>query len=95
MQLLQFNPHPPTLPTPQPLTTSIPTQAVDGNSFTIMQFNANGIGNKLTELGEFLKRHNVKVAVIRESTLSSNSETLSIQKYERTVVKAKDAVYSP
>ena len=48
---------PPTLPKLQP--PPIPTQAVDGNSFTIMQFNANGIGNKLTELGEFLKRHNV------------------------------------
>ena len=56
---------PPTLPKPQSLPTPIPTQAVDGNSFTIMQFNANGIGNKLTELGEFLKRHNVMVAVIQ------------------------------
>ena len=44
---------PPTLPKLQP--PPIPTQAVDENSFTIMQFNANGIGNKLTELGEFLK----------------------------------------
>ena len=44
-----------------------------------MQFNANGIGNKLTELGEFLKRHNVKVVVIQESKLSSNSKTPSIQ----------------
>ena len=43
----------PTLPKLQP--PPIPTQTVDGNSFTIMQFNANGIGNKLTELGEFLK----------------------------------------
>ena len=66
---------PPTLPKPQPL----PTQAVDGNSFTIMQFNANGIGNKLTELGECLKRHNVKVDVIQESKLSSDSKTPSIQ----------------
>ena len=46
-----------------------------------MQFNANGIGNKLTELGEFLKRHNVKVAVIQESKLSSNSKTPSIQNF--------------
>ena len=45
---------PSTLPKPQPLPTSIPTQAVDGNSFIIMQFNANSIGNKLTEFGEFL-----------------------------------------
>ena len=43
-----------TLPKPQSLPTSIPTQAVE-----FMQFNANGIGNKLTELGEFIKRHNV------------------------------------
>ena len=59
----------------------IPTQAVDGNSFTIIQFNTNGIGNKLTELGTFLKRHNVKVAVIQESKLSSNSKTSSIQNF--------------
>ena len=45
-----------------------------------MQFNANGIGNKLTELGEFLKRHNVKVAVIQESKLS-NYKTPSIQNF--------------
>ena len=57
----------------------IPTQAVDENSFTIMQFNANGIGNTLTELGEFLKRHNVKVVVIQESKLSSNSKSLRLQ----------------
>ena len=69
----------PTLPKLQP--PPIPTQSVDENSFTIMQFNANGIGNKLTELGEFLKRHNVKVAVIQESKLSSNSKTPSIQNF--------------
>ena len=72
---------PPTLPKPQPLPTSISTQDVDGNSFTIMKFNANGISNKLTELGEFLKRNNVKMAVIQESKLSSNSKTPSIQNF--------------
>ena len=63
---------PPTLPKLQ--LPPIPTQAVIGKSFTIMRFNANSIGNKLTELGEFLKRHNVKVAVIQESKLSYNSK---------------------
>ena len=70
---------PPTLPKLQP--PPILTQAVDGNSFTIMQFSANGIFNKLTELGEFLKQHNVKVAVIQESKFSSNSMTPSIQNF--------------
>ena len=36
---------------------------------------------KLTELGEFLKRHNVKVSVIQESKLSSNSKSPSIQNF--------------
>ena len=89
---------PPTLPKPQPLPPSIPTQTVDGNSFTIMQFNVNGIGNKLTELGEFLNRHNVTVAVIQESSslliIRLQSSRTSPQ-YERTVVKAKEVVYSP
>ena len=70
--------HPPTLPKPQMLPTSIPTQAVDGNSFNIMQFNAYGIDNKLMEFGQFLKRHNVKVAMIQESKLCPNSKTPSI-----------------
>ena len=72
---------PPTLPNPQPLPTSMATQDVDGYSFTIVQFNANGIGNKLTELAEFLKRHNVKVAVLHESKLSPKSKSPSIQNF--------------
>ena len=54
---------------------------IDGNPFTIMPFNANDIGNKLTELGELLERHNVKVTVIQESKLSSNFRTPSIQNF--------------
>ena len=72
---------PPTIPTPQPRPPSIPINAVDGNPCSIKQFNANGIGNKLTELGEFLERHNVKLTVIQESKLSSNSRTPSIQNF--------------
>ena len=66
---------------------------------TIMQFNANGIGNKLTELGEFLKRHNVKVAVIQESKLPlillGLQASRTSPQYKRTVVKAREVVYSP
>ena len=72
---------PSTLPKLLPLPTSIPAQAIDGNLFTIMQFNANVIGKKLTELGEFQKRHNIKVAVMQETPLSSNSKTPSIQNF--------------
>ena len=46
-----------------------------------MPFNANGIDNILKEVGEFLKRHNIKVAVIQESKLSSNYKTPSIQNF--------------
>ena len=35
----------------------------------------------LMEFGEFLKRHNVKVAVIQESKLSYNSKTPGIQNF--------------
>ena len=41
----------------------LPPQAKKDGSFTILQFNANGIGNKVMELDDFLKQHNVKVAV--------------------------------
>ena len=51
-------PHTP--PIPQPLPSSITTKASDGDPFTILQFNANGIGTKQVELGEFLERHKVK-----------------------------------
>ena len=70
---------PPTPPTPLPST--ITTKTSDGAPFTILQFNANGIGNKQVELGEFLERHQVKVAVIPESKLTSNSRTPNIQNF--------------
>ena len=47
----------------------------------VIQFNANGIGNKLTELGVVLERNNVKVGVIQESKLSSKSKNPCIRKY--------------
>ena len=87
----------PTPPIPQQLSSPITTKASDGDPVTILQFNVNGIGNKQVELGEFLERHKVKVAVIQESKLTLNSRTLTIHSLttvRKTVIKAKDVVYS-
>ena len=70
---------PPTPQIPKPLLS--PTKASDGDPFTILQFNANGIGNKQVELGDFLGRHKVKVAVIQESKLTLNSRAPNIQNF--------------
>ena len=47
----------------------------------ILQWNANGIGSKQTELSIFLKTHNVKVAAIQESKLTAKSRSPNIQNY--------------
>ena len=78
MQLLQFPTHSTNIETaPSPITT----KASDGDPVTILQFNGNGIGNKQVELGEFLERHQVKVAVIQESKLTLNSRTPNFQDF--------------
>ena len=68
---------PPTQPPPAPTTTSKPKD----DTFNILQFNANGIGNKLSELERFLEKHNVKVAAIQESKLTSKSRNPSIKNF--------------
>ena len=70
---------------PSPITI----KASDGDPFTILQFNANGIGNKQVELSDFLERHTVNVAVIQESKLTLNSRTPNIQNFT-TVRKDRD-----
>ena len=84
-------------PIPQSLPSPNTTKASDGDPFTILQFNANGIGNKQVELGEFLGRHKVKMAVIQESKLTLKSRMPNIQNFttvRKNVLKAKDVVYS-
>ena len=49
-------------------------QIIDDSTFNVLQLNANGIGNKLTELEVVLERNKIKVAVIQESTLSPKSK---------------------
>ena len=67
------------LPTRSPAP---PTKQISEDSmFNILQLNANGIGNKLTELEVVLERNKVKVAVIQESKLSHKSKNPCIQNY--------------
>ena len=73
---------PPTPPIPKPLPSPNATKASDGGPFTILQFNANGIGNKQVE-------HKVKMVVIQESKLTLNSRTPNIQNFP-TVRKVRD-----
>ena len=66
-----------------PPITSAPSaeQISDNSTFNVPQLNANGIGNKLTELGVVLERNKVKVVVIQKSKLSSKSENPCIRNY--------------
>ena len=69
--------------TSPPPSTPAPSaeQISDDSIFNILQFNANGIGNKLRELGVVLERNKVKVAVIQESKLLSKSKNPCIRSY--------------
>ena len=53
----------------------------DDNTFNVLQLNAKGIGNKLTELEVVLERNKVKVAAIQESKLSPKSKNTCMQNY--------------
>ena len=61
---------------PQPRAPSSPpspahTLTMPDDTFNILQWNANGIGNKQTELSIFLEAHNVKVSAIH--SLATNT----------------------
>ena len=74
----QWTPPP---PSPSPTPSPSAEQISDDSTFNVLQFNANGIGNKLTELGVVLERNKVKVVVIQESKLSSKSKNPCIRNY--------------
>ena len=69
----------PCAPTPPLSPTHTPTMS--DKLFNILQWKANGIGNKQTELSIFLEAHNVKVAAIQESKLTAKSRSPKIQNY--------------
>ena len=60
-------------PTRTPATHT--AQISDDSKFNVLQQKANGIGNKLTELGVVLERNKVKGAVIQESSYHLNPRT--------------------
>ena len=66
-------------PPPPPTPAHMPT--ISDKTFNILQWNANGIGSKQTELSIFLEEHNVKVAAIQESKLTAKSRSPNIQNY--------------
>ena len=68
-------------PTRSPAPTPPTKQISDDSTFNVLQLNANGIGNKLTELEVVLERNKVKVALTQESKLSPKSKNPCIQNY--------------
>ena len=64
-------------PPPPPNPAHMPT--ISDKTFNILQWNANGMGSKQTELSIFLEAHNVKVAAIQESKLTAKSRSPNIQ----------------
>ena len=74
---------PHSLQSPPPTRSPAPPtkQISDDSTFNVLPLNANGIGNKLTELEVVLDRNKVQVAVIQESKLSPKSKNPCIQNY--------------
>ena len=75
--------------TPSPPLSSAPTaeQISHDSTFSVLQLNANGFGNKLTELGVVRERNKVKVSVLQElfleSKLSPKSKNPCIRNFTR------------
>ena len=72
---------PPQPGAPSPLPSPAHTPSMSDKTFNILQWNANGIGNKQTELSIYLEAHDVKVASIQESKLTAKSSSSNIQNY--------------
>ena len=66
---------------PQASPPATPTTTINDAHLTILQWNANRIGNKIDEIGIFMEKHKVKVAVIQESKLPQTSSGPCIQNY--------------
>ena len=74
-----MTPPQPRAPSPPPSPAHTPTMS--DKTFNILQWNANGIGNKQTELSIFLEAHDVEVTAIQEFKLTAKSRSPNIQNY--------------
>ena len=72
---------PPQTRSPSPSPSPAHTPTMSDKTFNILQLNANGIGNKQTELSIILEAHNVKVVAIQKSMLTAKSRSPNIQNY--------------
>ena len=66
---------------PQPPPSPAHTPTMSDKTFNILQWNANGIRNKQTELSIFLDAHDIKVAAILEYNITAQSRSPNIHNY--------------
>ena len=84
-------------PSPSPIAAPFAGQIRDDSTFNVLQFNANGIGNKLTELGVVLERNKSKWRLYRRQSSRQNPRTPAsgiTPHYVRTVPIATAEDYS-
>ena len=76
------NSRPPSPPPPPPNTPLPPTIDNDREyDLKILQWNCNGIQNKISELTDFIYQNNIKVVVLQETKLTKNSKTPEIPNF--------------
>ncbi|XP_065354415.1 uncharacterized protein LOC135948892 [Calliphora vicina] len=64
---------------PSPLTPSIAVRRP--GVISILQFNCNGLQGKISEITRFMRQHNIVVAAVQETKLTSNSSLQSCNRY--------------
>ncbi len=76
-------PHHPrrSLPPPPLQNTQHPTPNFDNYNMMIMQWNCNGIGNKLHDLTQFVHENNIKIIALQETKLNANSKPPTIPNF--------------
>ena len=79
-------------PSPPPIPTPPTDEKSDDSTFNVLQLNANGIGNKLTELGLVMENSKSKWWYYRSQNLHQNPRTPALRitpQSVRTVLVAR------